>query len=84
MFFRIAIVEDDSADRQLLQEYIRRYFAEDGAPYSYAVEAFDDAVGFLTGYRTDYDMVFLDIQMPYLNGKVLLPLRSAIEIHAAG
>lgn len=68
LFFRIAIVEDDLKDRESLREYIDRYFAEEGMQYGYAVDAFDDAMRFLASYRAEYDMVFLDIQMPYLNG----------------
>lgn len=65
---RIAIVEDNREDQVLLSEYIERYFKEEQPEQSYQTVLFDSALTFLSNYRAIYDMVFLDIQMPYLNG----------------
>ncbi|HIW03386.1 MAG TPA: LytTR family DNA-binding domain-containing protein [Firmicutes bacterium] len=62
----IAIVEDDDKEAGLLEEQLRRYEKETGAEYR--VVRFSDAIAFLTGYSADYDIVFMDIEMPDLDG----------------
>lgn len=62
----IAIVENDDKDAGLLEEQLRRYEKETGAEYR--VVRFSDAIAFLTGYSADYDIVFMDIEMPDLDG----------------
>ena len=60
---KVAIIEDEKKESDLLKEYIARYKNE-----GFNVSVFYNAVEFLTGYKPIYDIVFLDIQMPYLNG----------------
>ena len=62
----IAIVEDDDKEAGLLEEQLRRYEKETGAEYR--VVRFSGAIAFLTGYSADYDIVFMDIEMPDLDG----------------
>ncbi len=62
----IAIVEDDDKEAGLLEEQLRRYEKETDAEYR--VVRFSDAIAFLTGYSADYDIVFMDIEMPDLDG----------------
>ncbi len=62
----IAIVEDDDKEAGLLEEQLRRYEKETGAEYR--IVRFSDAIAFLTGYSADYDIVFMDIEMPDLDG----------------
>ena len=62
----IAIVEGDDKEAGLLEEQLRRYEKETGAEYR--VVRFSDAIAFLTGYSADYDIVFMDIEMPDLDG----------------
>lgn len=62
----IAIIDDEKSSRDLLAEYLRRYEKEKAETFN--VEAFDSSVVFLTGYKPKYDIVFLDIDMPDLNG----------------
>lgn len=66
---RIAVVEDNPVDQTLLQGYLERYFREEKLELQYRTAVFESAVSFLENYRQIYDMVFLDIQMPYLNGR---------------
>lgn len=66
MAIRIAIVEDETKASDLLKSYILQYGRETGM--TFAITQFSDAVGLLERYSPDYDIVFMDIQMPYLNG----------------
>ena len=64
--YTIAIVEDDKTQAASLKEYLLRYAAENGE--AFAVKTFSNAVIFLENYTAVYDVVFMDIKMPYLNG----------------
>lgn len=61
-----AIVEDDLNDAKLLRECVERYGADYGIEFE--VTSFSDAVSFLEHYKPIYDVVFMDIQMPYCDG----------------
>lgn len=63
---RIAIVEDDPADSGTLTALLTRYGKDNGVEFDYAV--FGDPVMFLERYTSDYEIVFLDIEMPGLDG----------------
>ena len=60
--FRAAIVEDSDSDRELLESYLEK-------SGGFIVSKFSSAVDFLTGYQPVYDLVFMDIDMPYLDGR---------------
>ena len=59
---RAAIVEDEERERDRLANALSRYSD------LVTVRAFSSAVDFLTGYTPEYDLVFMDIDMPYLDG----------------
>lgn len=63
---RVAIVEDESGAQEALCGLCERYSKESGE--SLNVRTFDNAVTFLTDYKSDFDLVFLDIEMPDLDG----------------
>ena len=62
----IAIVEDDDKAASELAEQLNKYAQETGAEYR--IVRFADAISFLTGYTAEYDIVFMDIEMPDLDG----------------
>ena len=62
----IAIVEDDREQAALLETHIKRYAAEHQLVVS--VSVFYDAVTFLEKYTQGYQMIFMDIKMPMLDG----------------
>lgn len=62
----IAIVEDNKGDSERLESFLALYSKETGVRFN--IKKFPDPVPFLRTYRSDYDLIFLDIQMPNMNG----------------
>ncbi|WEV74679.1 LytTR family DNA-binding domain-containing protein [Bifidobacterium sp. ESL0798] len=63
---RLAIAEDNANDAQKLRDYIARYATEHGVQYN--IHAFSDGVNLAEEYRPEFDIIFLDIEMPLLDG----------------
>ena len=66
MTIHIAIVEDEAAPRQTLQECLERFSQENGLSLDLA--CYEDALSLLDRYEPVYDLIFMDIQLPGLNG----------------
>jgi DNA-binding LytR/AlgR family response regulator len=64
--FSVAIVEDEKISADLLQKYLTRYAEEKNVTFS--IEVFKNAIIFLDNYKTKYDIVFMDIGMPHMDG----------------
>lgn len=64
--YRISIVEDSPKYSIQLREFLERYQRESGATLE--IEAYSNGLSFLEGYRTDCDIVLMDIEMPHLSG----------------
>lgn len=64
--YRIAIIEDDPSDRKVINDHLVRYGTETGREFK--TTEFCNAVSFLETYKPVYDVVFIDIQMPYMDG----------------
>ncbi|MCX4313583.1 MAG: LytTR family DNA-binding domain-containing protein [Clostridia bacterium] len=62
----IAIVEDETEHADRLAEFVEKYAEEIHA--SIKITRFGNAVSLIDGYKADYDLIFLDIKMPYLDG----------------
>ncbi len=63
---RVAIVEDEKAHVQILEEYLKRFEEENGV--SFQISVFGDGLDIVTDYKAEYDIILLDIQMKHLDG----------------
>lgn len=63
---RIAIVDDDDRYRAEVKEYIECFSKE--ADEEFDVTMFGSGMDFITDYKPIYDIVFLDIEMPLMDG----------------
>lgn len=63
---RVGLVDDDREHTQMLRTYLARYGQE--ADVQFQVEAFWDGLSFVEDYDGSLDIVFLDIEMPHMDG----------------
>lgn len=71
---KIAIVEDEQGAADTLKEHIARFEEENSETCK--VDCFYDGLDFLERYKHEHDVIFMDIEMPYINGmKVAQKLR---------
>ena len=74
---RIAVVEDLDGEAQQLMKCIEQYGREKNE--TFAVERFSDGLAFIEEYHPRYDIIFMDIQMQFiqhLESHIDLPLSS--------
>lgn len=64
---RVAIVEDNKRDADLLTQHIKK-FQEQNGQHEFKIEHFDNGFQFIVDYRPVYDMIFMDIEMPKMDG----------------
>ena len=63
---KAAIVEDEQQAVKCLKNCLEKYSEE--ASVTLDIEAFTDPRAFLSAFRADLDMVFMDIEMPGMDG----------------
>lgn len=71
--FNIAIWDDEKALISELKDNLKKYASETGKEFCFFV--YHDGSELLQEYRSDYDLIFMDIKMEKLNG-----LKTAEEI----
>ena len=62
----VAIIEDEQQATDVLRDYLDRFRREYGTAFN--IETYGDPTNFLDTYRPDYDIVFMDIEMPNMDG----------------
>ena len=62
----IAIVEDEDECAAQIGEYVHRFASENSLECS--VQRFTNGMDFVSDYRPFFDLVLMDIEMPYMNG----------------
>lgn len=63
---RIGLVDDDLNHLELIKSFIKRYEQEQGV--SFNIEEFRNGLNFVDDYDGSLDVVFLDIEMPHMDG----------------
>lgn len=63
---KIALVDDEETSAMHLKGFIERY--EQNTNEKIEVRWFQDGLAFLDEFASDYDVIFMDIDMPNLNG----------------
>lgn len=63
---RVAIVDDDKMYQSQVKDFIEAYSKESGEEFS--VTVFNCGMDFITDYKPVYDIAFLDIEMPLMDG----------------
>lgn len=64
--YSVAVIEDEGTSFETLQRELLRYESETGA--SFRVFRFRDAELFLTNYKANYNIIFMDIKLPGMDG----------------
>lgn len=64
--FNVAIVEDSIKDFTLLKSYLEQYENENNIEFN--IQCFENGIRFLDKFSANYDIIFMDIDMPYMNG----------------
>lgn len=82
-------MEDEKEPAEELTRYIQQYEKQVGSQPLFEVRWFSSSWQFLEQYRSDYDILFFDIQMPHLDGmetarRVFAQDKDAIIIFVTG
>lgn len=79
---KVAILDDTKSDAQLLLNYIERFQSERNETIQ--TDVYEASFDFLEEYNSQYDVIFLDIEMPGSDGiKVANEIRKRIRLSAS-
>ena len=63
---KVCIVEDEPDNIKIMEDFLLRFGKENGV--TFIIDKFTNGLAFLDAYRPVYDLVFMDIQMPNIDG----------------
>lgn len=66
MIINIAIVEDDIEQISTLKDFL--YHFEIDSDVKFNIQIFNNGVNFIDNFQSNFDIILLDIDMPYMNG----------------
>lgn len=66
MIIRIALVEDETQAADIVKDYLAQYEKENHLKFH--IVHFSSAIPLLENYSAEYDIIFMDIRMPYMDG----------------
>ncbi len=66
---RIVVVDDSQEDREHLREILNRYQKDYATAHT--IHYYSSSIDFLEEYHADYDIIFLDVEMPGSDGMVV-------------
>lgn len=66
MTLRVSVVEDDESAGEQLCSFLDKYGAMRN--YRFNISVYADALDFLEEFRGNFDIIFMDIELPHLNG----------------
>ena len=64
---KVAIVDDNRKDADILVQYLKK-FGEQNEHCEIKVDYFDNGLKFIVDYKAVYDIIFMDIEMPKMDG----------------
>ena len=67
--FRVAIIDDEPSAAETLKSTVSTFMEKHGYPCS--IDLFSKPLSFLDSFQCDYDLLFLDIEMPSMDGIAL-------------
>ena len=71
------MVEDDKNFSSVVKNYVERFMSERELPFK--IQTYVDGLNFIENFKNDHDIVFMDIDMPIMNG-----LEAAKKLRLAG
>lgn len=63
---KVAVIEDDREIAGQICDYVEKYGAETGRIFE--IVTYDDGLMFLDSFRSQYDIILMDIELPTING----------------
>ena len=66
MLLKIALIDDDESCTLRLKEMLEIYAKENGE--NFHIDTFSYGIDFISEYSSTYDLIFMDIDMPHMNG----------------
>lgn len=78
----IAIVEDEELYAKQLQQFLHQYEKENKEMFDITVYSDGDQI--VNKYKSQYDIILMDVEMKFMDGMCIRPLSAAIRAAFSG